>query len=244
MPPVAAISGPTSLYSAIKPDRGARQPFALTLERATLLQALVLQLSNLTGAGIPKTDSIAGAVFQWDVTNHRYYKAMTTGCTSFNGPCIRFILYAIDPLTNEPATPLTAVGTADFIDRSGGSTISLQVLVLGSGGAPTYVDYTVAVTPGTNSFTASATGALSNGLAGSANKTLTFTATFTASPGSLTPTATFSLNTPAVTVTESESLVSGQDTVLTLHFWVSRPGESITLDGTIRVHLDRKSTRL
>ncbi len=235
--PVAAIFGPASLYSATKPDLGARQPFALTLERATQLQALVPQLSNLTGVGIPKIDSIAGAVFQWDATNHRYYKAMTTGCTSLNGPCIRFILYAIDPLTNEPATPLTAVGTADFIDRSGGSTISLQILVQGSGGAPTYVDYTVAVTPGTNSFTASAIGMLSNGLAGGANKTLTFTATFTASPGSVSATATFTLNNPAVTVTESESLVSGQDTVLTLHFGFARPGESITLDGTVRIHL-------
>src|SRR5260370_9030948 len=128
MPPVAAISGPTSLYSAAKPDLGARQPCALTLERATQLQALVPQLSNLTGVGIPKIDSIAGAVFQWDATNHRYYKAMTTGCTSLNGPCIRFILYAIDPLTNEPATPLTAPGTPDFTDPRGGTTLPLQIL--------------------------------------------------------------------------------------------------------------------
>src|SRR5260370_28033447 len=46
--PVAAIFGPASLYSATKPDLGPRQPFALTLERATQLQALVPQLSNLT----------------------------------------------------------------------------------------------------------------------------------------------------------------------------------------------------
>jgi hypothetical protein len=236
-PVASAMLGPASLYSATKPDLAGRQPFALTVERATLLQSLVPQLSILNAAGIPKIDSIAGAVFQWDATNHRYYKAATTGCTSGNGPCIRFILYAIDPLTDEPATSLTQVGTADFIDRSTGSTTSLQILVLGSGGAPTYVDYTVAVTPGTNSFTASATGTLSNGLAGGANKTLTFTATFTASPGSVTADATFALNNPAVTVTLNESLVSGQDTVLTLHFGFTRPGESITLDGSVRVHL-------
>src|SRR5260370_40206546 len=155
--PVAAIFGPASLYSATKPDLGARQPFALTLERAAQLQALVPQLSNLTGVGIPKIDSIAGAVFQWDATNHRYYKTMTTGGTSLNGPCIRFILYAIDPLTNEPAPRLTPVGTAAFIDRTGPTPTPLDILVLGSGGAPTYVAYTVAVTPGTKSFTASPT---------------------------------------------------------------------------------------
>jgi len=236
-PVASAMLGPAGLYSATKPDLAGRQPFALTVERATLLQSLVSQLSSLNAAGIPKIDSIAGAVFQWDATNHRYYKAATTGCTSTNGPCIRFILYAIDPLTDEPASPLTQVGTADFIDLSAGITTSLQILVLGNGGAPTYVDYKVAVTPGTNSFTASASGALSNGLAGAANKTLTFTATFTASPGSVTADATFALNNPAVTVTLNESLVSSQDTVLTLHFGFTRPGESITLDGTVRVHL-------
>lgn len=237
--PVAAsaIFGSASLFNATRPDLGAPQPFALTVERATLLESLVPQLSSPNAAGIPRIDSIAGAVFQWDAANHRYYKAATTGCTSPNGPCIRFILYAIDPLTDEPATPLTPVGTADFIDRSAGNTTSLQILVEGNGGAPTYVDYTVTVTPGVDSFTASATGTVSNGLAGDANKTLTFSVTFAASPVGVSATATFTLNNPAVTVTLSESLqVSGQDTTITVHFGFTRPGETITLDGTVTIH--------
>ena len=113
----------------------------------------------------------------------------------------------------------------------------LHVLVLGSGGTPTYVDYTVAVTPGLDVFTATATGSVSNGLAGDANKTLTFSVTFTASPVAVSGTATFTLNSPAVTITLSETLqVSGQDTTITVHFGFTRPGETITLDGTVTIH--------
>src|SRR2546426_4631012 len=237
--PASPILGSAGLFNATRPEpsAGTRQPFPLTVRRAALLQSLVPRLSNPTSTGIPAIDSIAGAVFQWDVANHRYYKAATTGCTSPNGPCIRFILYAIDRLTNEPATPLTPVGTADFIDRSAGTTTSLQVLVLGNGGTPTYLDYTVAVTPGVDSFTASATGTVSNGLAGDANKTLTFSVTFAASPVGVSATATFTLNNPAVTVTLSESLQgSGQDTTITVHVGLTRPGETLTLDGTVTIH--------
>jgi hypothetical protein len=58
---------------------------------------------------------------------------------------VRFLLYAVDPITLLPAEPLNQTGYVDLMDMSSGTTSSARVIVV-SGGI-TYVDYRVNVSP-------------------------------------------------------------------------------------------------
>ena len=62
---------------------------------------------------------------------------------------MRFILYAVDPVSYAPIEPLVETGHVDLIDLSGGTTQAARVLVVS--GNTTYVDYTVTATAGASS---------------------------------------------------------------------------------------------
>jgi hypothetical protein len=57
---------------------------------------------------------------------------------------VRFILYAIDPVTGLPAAPLNQTGYVDLVDMSSGTTSAARVIVVS--GTTTYIDYRVNVT--------------------------------------------------------------------------------------------------
>jgi hypothetical protein len=57
---------------------------------------------------------------------------------------IRFILYAVNPITGEPSTPLTELGYVDLLDESTTNTAALRLKVVAS--SVTYVDYVVSAT--------------------------------------------------------------------------------------------------
>src|SRR5262249_58185029 len=103
----------TTVLSALTPSRLA----LLSRQGVTPKQALALKslrpsfATAPTGAGslIPETQW--GKVYVWDTGTHAYVEGSATG-----GPAtgVRFTLYAIDPLTNQPATPLNPVGSAEL----------------------------------------------------------------------------------------------------------------------------------
>jgi hypothetical protein len=72
----------------------------------------------------------------YEVNPDRADEAPTTG--------VRFILYAVNPVTDEIAEPLNEIGYADLIDLSNDTQASVQ-LVVASGGVD-YLDYTVTAT--------------------------------------------------------------------------------------------------
>jgi len=193
--------------------------------QARRLQALVPDLSVAAAQGQIIPDSLYDRVFEWDTALNEYtYQGTST--TGLSG--VRFILYAVG-LDNAVVEPVSAIGTLDIIDQSTLSSLQLQVLVKGPGGAPTYLDYTIALTSSSQtSATAAVSGTISNGLSAGANKTLSFDETFTVNPTAVRVNATFALNNPIITLSLNESVTfDDPNLVISADFRIIQPGETI-----------------
>jgi len=201
--------------------------------------AAVRQLSGLRALNLSPTspqgpvinDTLYGSVYTYDTTFHAYVRSATTGGPT-NG--IRFILYAVNPLTGALAIPLTPVGQTDLLDESVGATAKLHIIVTGNGGTPSYLDYTAALTFSQTTLVATLNGTLTNALAGGANKTLSFSVQANFTITTITVSGTYTLNNPAVTITlnASDKQVVTTDSV-TLSFGFTRQGEAITFSGQL-----------
>ena len=93
---------------------------------------------SASAAAIPA--EVAGKTFEF-VDGISYSPTARTGAPA-NG--VRFIIYAVNPVTLEPALPLNEVGYVELTDLSGSSTQAARVLVVS--GDATYLDYTVTAT--------------------------------------------------------------------------------------------------
>src|SRR5215831_9997586 len=89
-----------------------------------------LNLSPASPQGPVINDTLYGSIYTYDTTFHAYVRSATTG-GPVNG--VRFILYAINPLTGGLASPLSPVGQADLLDESVGATAQLHIIVAGNG---------------------------------------------------------------------------------------------------------------
>src|SRR5574341_1180466 len=85
-----------------------------------------------------------GKTFTYNPDTEAYELSDRTGAPS-NG--VRFILYAVNPVTHTVTTPLTEVGYADLLDESAGATVQLHLkaYITASGNTP-LIDYTVSAT--------------------------------------------------------------------------------------------------
>jgi len=88
-------------------------------------------------AAIPA--EVAGKTFEFDGIG--YVPTDRTGAPA-NG--VRFIIYAVNPVTFEPSLPLTEVGYVQLNDLSGSNIQAARVIVVS--GETTYLDYTVTAT--------------------------------------------------------------------------------------------------
>ena len=99
----------------------------------------VLPSSSRIQASVAAVPSTAlGKTYVWDTTNSVYVQSDLTGAPS-NG--VRFLLYAVNPVTFRPVGPLDEVGYVDIIDESGSSTVAVRAVVVSNG--TTYLDYSV-----------------------------------------------------------------------------------------------------
>ena len=103
-------------------------------QRVAALTKAVHGSFNAAVAAIPA--EVAGKTFEFDGTS--YLPTDRTGAPA-NG--VRFIIYAVNPVTLEPALPLNEVGYVELTDLSGSSTQAARVVVVS--GETTYLDYTV-----------------------------------------------------------------------------------------------------
>jgi hypothetical protein len=118
--------------------KGIQAAAALSAERiARMMPRPTRRTANASVASIPT--QYLGKVFVW--TNGSYVVSGLTGAPA-NG--VRFLLYAVDPVTGLPAEPLNQTGHVDLVDMSSGTTSSARIIVV-SGGT-TYLDYRVNVT--------------------------------------------------------------------------------------------------
>ena len=86
--------------------------------------------------------NLLGVTFVYDEMTGDYVASSRTGAPS-NG--VRFIYYAMNPVTGQPVLPLVELGYVDLIDLSSPSSTRLQVLLVDTSGATpaTLVDYFV-----------------------------------------------------------------------------------------------------
>lgn len=229
--PTAAlgVAGRVLTATAPAPLTAGTSPEAALVSRLSALRPLASGTLSPQGVLIP--DSLYGSIYAWDSLSTRYKRSQTTG-----GPTdgVRFILYAVNPLTGTVSYPLTPVGQLDLHDESAGTNAQLHIVVTGSGGAPTYLDYTTTLTFGLGSLTAQLTGSVTNALQPPANKTLTFNAVATFSVLDITVHASYALNNPAFTVTVDvqDVRVAPTDSVF-VDVLISRPREAVKFTGLL-----------
>jgi hypothetical protein len=231
--PTAALARAGIVLGATRPAEVTRGtgPAAAAVQRLSGLRVLAASALNPQGALIP--DTLYGSIYTWDSASAGYTRSQTSGGPA-NG--VRFTLYAIDPLTGTVSFPLTPVGRLDLLDESSGPTsVQLHVLVQGTGGTPTYIDYTTTLSLGLGTLTATATGSVSNALQPPANKTLTFRVTASFTLESVTVDATYTLNNPAFTIAlnaiDVRTLVTDSVDVDLL---VVRPNEAVRFTGVLK----------
>ncbi len=213
-----------SFMSAMSP-RGKVPAAGATLERkqSAVFRALRPSAAVRPSFAVLPAEAL-GAVYEWDPATDQYVAGAAVGPA--NG--VRFVLYAVNPLTNLPNEPLAPVGYADFLDQSAGATNALRVRVVGDDGV-TYADYLVTGTASSTAASATASGFLTNG-----TQRLDFTADLTASGTEISLDYALQLNQPAVAAQLAIVLSYSAESALITHtFSITRGSETVVLDGTL-----------
>ena len=203
-------------------------PDVQAAQHVTALRGLAASIASPQGPVVP--DTLYGAVFTWDSASAQYTRTQTTGGPS-NG--VRFVLYAVNPITGAIVYPLVPVGTADLLDESTATTAKLHVVVQDTAATPTtYLDYTATLESAVVVLHATITGFVTNGASGAANKTLTFSVTAQVTFTTVTAQAILTLNNPAISVglDVTVSNLQGTETV-SVNYTLTRPGETVRLQG-------------
>jgi hypothetical protein len=230
----AAMGGsPIIASSAAAIDvRGAKTPAGMRAAAARGAQRLAGFLMHQrmsasaghSGSAMMISSTIAGKTFVYDPNTSSYAASDVAGAPATG---VRFLLYAVDPVSYAPVEPLVETGYVDLIDMSAGSTQAARVLVV-SGGI-TYVDYTVSVSTGTTSGRVSVTGMITDGT-NQANIVLRSTLTSTAGL-----TLTYSLDLPqrdvSVDLSVNATDVSQVSSPITISLTMRGPNGTIAMTG-------------
>jgi hypothetical protein len=229
----AALGGSPIISSSIAAldvkGKDVNQVRAAAARSATRLTAMLrrgadasLKTGRTSYAAVPA--EVAGKTFVYDLSTAAYVMSDATGAPG-NG--VRFILYAVDPVSYAPIDPLVETGYVDLIDLSGGSTQAARVIVV-SGGV-TYVDYTVTATSGTSSGRVTVNGMITDGTT-QANIVLQSTITFTAGL-----TLSYSLDLPqrdvSIDLSVGVSDVSQPDSPINVSLTMRGPNGTVTMSG-------------
>jgi hypothetical protein len=101
----------------------------------------------------------AGKTFVWDVETDQYVASDLPGAPS-NG--VRFLLYAVDPVTGEPVEPLVPIdGYAQLTMTETSSSATVRITVVSSD--VTYLDYSAVLSGNASSATITISGFATNG---------------------------------------------------------------------------------
>lgn len=212
------------------------EPYARRIDAAQVFSRLLRPRASVTATAALFPPEFVGKTFEWNFTTLQYDTTARAGAPS-NG--VRFILYAIDELTGQPAGPApgTEVGYIDLKDEGSASQPKVHVIVAGLGGAPVYVDYTVTLSNQTKISTA---GYITNGA--NSPDSLRFsgaiTVAGTTSSVSVTEDVSFDVNSHEIHVRNWQRVTltqSGQNLQVSLRisFRFEHAGEVVTLDGSL-----------
>ena len=175
---------------------------------------------GITSAAIPA--EFAGKTFEYNGTS--YVVTDRTGAPS-NG--VRFLLYAINPVTFQPVQPLQEVGYVELTDLSGSTSQGARVVVVSEG--TTYLDYTVTVTATTTSGRVTVAGYVSNG---TIRANINLRSTVTSAAGL---TLVYAVSVPArdvaISLTLTASGLDQETATIDISLTMSGPNGGITMAG-------------
>lgn len=215
---------------ALSPSRTLPADLGAQKEQALAFKAL---RPNFATTLLPET--AWGKTYVWDMGQQRYVEG--AGDAPANG--VRFVLYAVDPFTGKPASPLNEVGYADLIDASTASAAGVRVLLVGTtSGNVTYADYTITASGSSTSLSAQAAGYVTNG-----THRLDFTNQIGASAGQISLDYQLTLDENAVAARVQAALTGGDPTsTLVSTVRVTRGSETVEMHGTVTVTAGSNST--
>ena len=121
----------------------------------TLRQSLPARSASGSAAIFPP--EVLGKTLEWNSTTGVYEATARAGAPA-NG--VRFILYSLGT-NGQPVIPLQEIGYVDFKDESAAGTDKLHITVVV--GATTFVDYTIAFSFGTTSYSYALAGFVTDG---------------------------------------------------------------------------------
>ena len=187
---------------------------------AALMQGRVHGSFSASSAAIPS--EVAGKTFVYNGTE--YVASDRTGAPT-NG--VRFIIYAVNPVTLQPASPLLEVGYVQLTDLSGTSTQAARVVVVS--GDITYLDYTVAATATTEGGRITVAGYVTDGVH-RANVSLRSTVTETAGLSLV-----YSVDVPqrdvAIDLTMTTSGLDPETATVGINLGMSGPNGTVSMTG-------------
>jgi hypothetical protein len=154
--PAAAAVRAAPTKALIAGDKRSAGRYAAALARAYVRPAGGIGPSLSTAAAI--LDEHLGVTFVYDPETGEYAPSDAAGAPSDG---VRFLVYAVDPISGVPVEPLVEVGYADIVTTESASAATVRVELV-SGGV-TYLDYAVGVTGNTSAVTVDVAGFVTNG---------------------------------------------------------------------------------
>ena len=239
----AALGGaPLVSASAAALDvRGGGTARGLQAAAARSAERIARIVPRPAGAGFSASSAAIPAQFlgkTFVYSGGSYVVSAETGAPA-NG--VRFLLYALDPVTLLPAVPLVPTGYVDLMDLSSGSTKAARVIVVS--GTTTYLDYRVSATSTISSGLVAVVGFITDG---TTKATFSLRSTLTYASGL---TLSYSLDVPqrglSIDLTMSASgltpVASNISVLLDLrgqNGWVRLTGEFNPTGGTLNVAIN------
>jgi hypothetical protein len=203
--------------------QGARAAAVRTAQRLTAMKSSPAA-EGLSASMMALPAAVAGKTFVYDPGTAGYLASDRPLLASNK---VRFILYAVDPVTYAPVEPLVETGHVELTDLSGGSTQAARVQVVSGGNV--YIDYTVSASTSSTSGRVSAIGYITDGVT-QANVNMRSTLTYTAGL-----TLTYSLDLPqrdvSIDLLVSVSDVSQPDSPITVNLTMRGPNGTVTMSG-------------
>jgi hypothetical protein len=165
---------------------------------------------------------VAGKTFEYNGSG--YVPTDRTGAPS-NG--VRFIIYAVNPVTMQPVTPLQEVGYVQLTDLSGTTTQAARVVVVSSD--ITYLDYTVSASATTTGGLITVAGYVTDG-ATRANVNLRSTVNQTAGVSLL-----YSIDVPqrdvSIDLTMTTTGLDPETATVSIDLGMSGPNGTVSMSG-------------
>jgi hypothetical protein len=215
--PLVASSAALALSHPSKAsERYARQIAALVTARGGAgIQASVVAIPS----------EVAGKTFVWDESTDTYVVSDLSGAPSSG---VRFLLYAVDPVTLRPVEPVVETGYVDVIDQSTSALANVRIKVVE--GDVTYLDYQVVASGTTSSAIVTLSGFAFNG---TTRANFTLKSTVSENNGGFVIVFDYSLDVPSRNLSVDWTATFGDiSESLTLDLTVSGPNGDVRLVGT------------